>query len=204
VERFDAGLAGRPTLIRGTTQKLFAGMGRLTENTVLNLKNRSHSVSAEITIPDGGADGVIIAQGGAFAGWSLYLHEGRLTYCYNLLGLDRAKTSSAEPVPAGTHQVRMEFSYDGGGLGRGGDVALFVDGTQAGVGRLNGTVPLIFSADETCDVGADTASPVSDDYTPESSRFTGSIGWVQLDTGDDDNDHLITAADRWRVAMARQ
>ena len=128
VERFDAGLAGRPTLIRGTSQKLFPGMGRLTENTVLNLKNKSHSVTAEITVPDGGADGVIVAQGGAFAGWSLYLHEGRLTYCYNLLGLDRAKISSSEPVPAGTHQVRMEFTYDGGGLGRGGDVALYVDG----------------------------------------------------------------------------
>jgi arylsulfatase len=147
---------------------------------------------------------VIVAQGGAFAGWSLYLHEGRLTYCYNLLGLDRAKISSGEQVSAGTHQVRMEFTYDGGGLGRGGDVALFVDGGPVGSGRLDGTVPLIFSADETCDVGADTSSPVSDDYTPTTSRFTGSIGWVQLDIGDDDNDHLITAADRWRVAMARQ
>jgi len=204
VERFDAGLAGRPTLIRGTSQKLFPGMGRLTENTVLNLKNKSHSVSAEITVPEDGAEGVIIAQGGAFAGWSLYLYEGRLTYCYNLLGLDRAKIAGDAPVPSGTHQVRMEFGYEGGGLGRGADVALFVDGEPAGTGRLNGTVPLIFSADETCDVGADTASPVSDDYTPATSRFTGSIGWVQLDIGDDDNDHLITAADRWRVAMARQ
>lgn len=98
----------------------------------------------------------------------------------------------------------MEFSHDGGGLGRGGDVALYIEGAPVGTGRLNGTVPLIFSADETCDVGSDTASPVSDDYTPATSRFTGSIGWVQLDIGDDDNDHLITAADRWRVAMARQ
>jgi arylsulfatase len=203
-ERFDAGLAGRPTLIRGTSQKLFPGMGRLTENTVLNLKNRSHSVSAEISVPEDGAEGVIIAQGGAFAGWSMYLHDGRLTYCYNLLGLDRAKISSDVPVPPGTHQVRVEFSYDGGGLGRGADVALFVDGEPSGTGRLNGTVPLIFSADETCDVGCDTASPVSDDYTPASSSFTGTIGWVQLDIGTDDNDHLITSADRWRIAMARQ
>ena len=98
----------------------------------------------------------------------------------------------------------MEFAYDGGGLGRGGDVAIFVDGEQEGAGRLSATIPLIFSADETCDLGADTASPVSDDYTPESSTFTGSIAWVQLDMGPDDHDHLITAADQWRVAMGRQ
>ncbi len=204
VERFDASIAGRPMLIRGTSQKLFPGMGRLTENTVLNLKNRSHSVSAEIEVPEGGAGGVIVAQGGAFAGWSLYLHEGRLTYCYNLLGLRRVKVSADEPLSSGSHQVRMEFAYDGGGLGRGADIALFVDGAASASGRLDATVPLLFSADETCDMGADTASPVSDDYTPESSRFTGSIAWVQLDVGADDNDHLITAADRWRVAMARQ
>ena len=132
VERFNAELAGRPTLVRGTSQKLFPGMGRLTENTVLNLKNKSHSVTAEISIPDGGADGVIVAQGGAFAGWALYLNQGRLTYCYNLLGIDRAKIASDKPLPSGTHQVRMEFAYDGGGLGRGGDVAIFVDGEQDG------------------------------------------------------------------------
>jgi hypothetical protein len=175
---------------------------------VLNLKNKSHSVTAEISLPEGGADGgasgVIIAQGGEFAGWSLYLNQGRLTYCYNLLGIDRVKITSDQPVSSGSHQVRMEFAYDGGGLGRGGDVALFIDGEQDGTGRLNATIPMIFSMDETCDLGADLASPVSDDYTPESSRFTGSIAWVQLDIGPDDHDHLITAADQWRVAMARQ
>jgi len=171
---------------------------------VLNLKNKSHSITAEIRIPEEGADGVVVAQGGAFAGWSLYLNDGRLTYCYNLLGLDRAKIRSEQTLPAGSHQVRMEFSYDGGGLGRGGDVALFINGEQDGGGRLKATIPMIFSADETCDLGADTASPVSDDYTPDSSRFTGSIAWVQLDIGPDDHDHLITAADQWRVAMARQ
>jgi arylsulfatase A-like enzyme len=204
VERFDATIAGRPTLIRGTSQKLFPGMGRLTENSVLNLKNRSHRITAEIVVPEGGADGVIIAQGGAFAGWTLYLHEGRLRYCYNLLGLSRMKVTSEAAVPPGTHQVQLGFVYDGGGLGRGADITLFVDGAADGSGRLEATVPLIFSADETCDLGEDTASPVSDDYTPRTSRFTGAIGWVQIDLGDDDHGHLVTAADRWRVAMARQ
>ena len=95
-------------------------MGRLTENTVLNLKNKSHSVTAEIAVAEGGRNGVIVAQGGAFAGWSLYLHEGRLTYCYNLLGLSRVKIAADNARHRrDLHQVRMEFAYDGGGLGQG-------------------------------------------------------------------------------------
>jgi arylsulfatase len=204
VERFNSDLAGRPTLVKGRTQLLFGGMGRLSEASVLNLKNKSHAVTAEIVVPDGGASGVVIAQGGAFAGWALYLHDGRLTYCHNLLGLARPKVVADSAVPAGTHQVRMELAYDGGGLAKGGDVTLYVDGNKVGAGRLNATVPMLYSADETCDIGADTASSVSDEYKPTDSRFTGTINWVQLDAGDDDHDHLISPEERWHVAMARQ
>ena len=206
IERFDAGLAGRPTLVKGNSQLLFGGMGRLTESSVLNIKNKSHAVSAQIQVPEGGGSGVIVAQGGAFAGWSLYLHEGRPTYCYNLLGLQRIKVAGQDVVPGGAHQVRMEFDYDGGGLAKGGDVRLFVDGTQVGSGRLPASIPLVFSGDETLDVGSDTASPVSDDYRGEESRFTGRVEWVQIDLGEDahDADHLITPEERLRVAMARQ
>ena len=203
VERFDAAIAGRPALISGSQQRLFPGMGRLTENSVINLKNQSHTVSAGIELPDDGGEGVIIAQGGAFAGWALYMHEGRLTYCYNLLGIQRTKFASSEPLAGGAHEVRMDFTYDGGGLGKGGDVALYVDDVEVAAGRLEATVPLVFSADETCDLGVDSASPVSDDYTPESSKFNGRIGWVQLDVGEGQNDPA-TPEDRWRVAMARQ
>ncbi|HEU4354578.1 MAG TPA: arylsulfatase [Actinomycetota bacterium] len=206
VERFNADLAGRPTLIRGTSQLLFGGMGRLTENSLLVLKNKSHAVSAQIVVPDGGANGVIVAQGGAFGGWSLYLHEGRPAYCYNLFGLQRFKVYGDVPVPAGEHQVRMEFAYDGGGLAKGGDVRLFVDGASVGNGRVDGTVPMLFSADETADVGTDSATPVSDDYGPKDSRFTGRVRWVQLDIDEaaEDVDHLITPEERLRIAMTRQ
>jgi hypothetical protein len=98
----------------------------------------------------------------------------------------------------------MEFTYDGGGLGKGGMVRLYVDGSPVGEGRVEGTVPMVFSADETADVGRDTASPVSDDYSPDESVFPGAINWVQLDIGADDQDHLITAAERLHIAMARQ
>src|ERR1700749_4189838 len=130
VERFNRDIAGRPTLLQGKTQLLFGGMGRLTEASVLNLKNKSHSVTAEIVVPEGGANGVIIAQGGEFAGWALYLHEGKPAFCHNLLSLQRFKAFGDAPVPAGTHQVRMEFDYDGGGLAKGGNITLYVDGTK--------------------------------------------------------------------------
>jgi len=100
----------------------------------------------------------------------------------------------------------MEFGYDGGGPGKGGTVTLHLDGDQVGEGRVEATVPLIFSADETADVGRDTGSPVSDDYDAESSVFTGTVNWVQIDIGEDaeDADHLITPEERLSVAMARQ
>jgi arylsulfatase A-like enzyme len=204
VERFNSELAGRPELVKGNSQVLFGGMGRLSENSVINLKNKSHSVTAEIVVPDGGANGVIIAQGGEFAGWCVYLHEGKPAFCHNLLGAMRFKIYGDAPVPAGKHQVRMEFAYDGGGLAKGGNVTLYVDGAKTGEGRVDATIPMIYSADETCDLAADTGTPVSDDYTAETSRFSGVINWVQLDAGDDDQDHLITPEERLRVAMARQ
>jgi arylsulfatase A-like enzyme len=204
VERFNSDLAGRPLLVKGNSQILFGGMGRLTENSVINLKNKSHSVTAEIVVPDGGAEGVIIAQGGAFAGWALYLHDGKPAYCHNLLSLRRFKVYGDTAVPPGVHQVRMEFAYDGGGLAKGGTITLFVDGNKAGDGRAAATVPMMYSGDETCDLGIDNGSNVSDDYTPQTSRFTGAVNWVQLDAGDDNHDHLISPEDRLKVAMARQ
>ena len=205
-ERFNAEMAGRPELIKGNSQVLFGGMGRLTENSVLVNKNKSFSLTGQITVPDGGANGVIVAQGGAFGGFSLYLHEGRPAYCYNLFGLQQFKTYGGAAVPTGEHQVRMEFKYDGGGLGKGGDVKLFLDGKSVGEGRIDGTVPMLFSADETTDVGSDSATPVSDDYGAKTSEFTGRVHWVQIDIDQnaEDFDHLITPEERLRVAMARQ
>jgi arylsulfatase A-like enzyme len=206
IERFNPELAGRPILIGGNSQRLYPGMGRLPENCVLNLKNKSFAITAALDVPDDGAEGVVVAQGGAFGGWSLYLNQGRPTYCYNLLGLQRTKLSGQQPLTSGLHEVRVEFAYDGGGLGKGGDLTLEVDGAVAARGRLEQSVPMIFSPDETTDVGEDLASPVSDDYAAGANRFTGTIGWVQIDLGDDalEQDTLITPDDRMRIALARQ
>jgi arylsulfatase A-like enzyme len=208
VERFNADLAGRPTLIHGNSQLLFGGMGRLTENSIVVMKNKSHAITAQVVVPDEGASGVIVAQGGAFGGWSLYAKDGRPAYCYNLFGLQRFKIEGDGDgaLPPGEHQVRMEFAYDGGGLAKGGTVTLYVDGAKVGEGHVAATVPMLFSADESTDVGSDSATPVSDDYGPRDSAFNGKVRWVQIDLGEDaaDADHLITAEERLRIAMARQ
>jgi arylsulfatase len=206
VERFNSDLAGRPVLIRGNSQLLFGGMGRLSESSVVNIKNKSHAITAQVEVPDGDAHGVIVAQGGAFGGWSLYATEGRLAYCYNFFGLDHFKVYGKSELSPGDHQVRMEFAYDGGGLGLGGTATLYVDGTEVGQGRIDKTQPMIFSADETTDVGADSATPVSDDYGPQDSHFNGRIEWVQIDLGEDaeDADHYISDEERLRIAMSIQ
>jgi arylsulfatase A-like enzyme len=203
-ERFNPDLAGRPQLIQGNTQILFGGMGRLSENSVMAMKNKSYSVTADVEVPESGAEGVIIAQGGNTNGWSLYAKGGKLKYCYNFFGIILTFVEAKEPIPSGHHQIRMEFKYDGGGLAKGGGVTLYIDGKAVGQGRLEQTVPMAYSADETCDVGKEGGSPVSPDYGPTGNEFTGEVNWVQLDLEKDDHDHMISPEERFKIAMARQ
>jgi Sulfatase len=200
VEWFLASLAGRPELVTGTSQILFGGMRRLSEGSVISVKNRSHSITAEIEADDGAASGVIIAQGGAFGGWSLYVIKGQPRYCYNLLGVRRFTVEGTQPIPGGVHQVRMEFTAEGKALGVGGAAALYLDGTPIGTGHIDATVPLIYSGDETLDIG----TPVSDQYPQRGNEFTGKVRWVQIDVGEESADHLVHPEDRLRIIMARQ
>jgi len=204
VERLNPDLAGRPKLVKGTSQLLFGRMGRLSENSVLVMKNKSFSITAEVEVPSQGAEGVIIHQGGAFGGMSLYTKNGKAKFAYNFFGLETFTIEADQAIPAGKHQVRMEFAYDGGGLGKGGNVSLYYDGKKVGEGRVNRTVPMIFSADETTDVGRDTGTAVSKDYTTANSRFTGKVNWVQIDLGKEDHEKFISPEDRLNLAMARQ
>ena len=203
-ERLEPEMAGRPTLIRGTSQLFFPGMGRLSENSVVSIKNKSFSVTADVDVPAGGVSGVVIAQGGRFGGWAVYATDGLLRFTYNVLGIQLFTVSATGPVPEGHHQVRVEFAYDGGGLAKGGDVTLYHDGNAVGAGRVEATQPMVFSADETTDIGYESGTCVSPDYTVHTSRFTGKIHWVQIDLGDDDHDHFIDPDERLRIAMARQ
>ncbi|GGU20814.1 arylsulfatase [Nocardioides albus] len=203
-ERVNPEIAGRPTLIRGSSQLFYPGMGRLSENSVVSIKNKSFSITSEVTIPSDDVTGVIIAQGGRFGGWAVYFAKSRAVFTYNVLGIHSFTTEADRELTEGTHQVRLEFAYDGGGLAKGGDVSLYYDGEQVGAGRVEATQPMIFSADETTDIGHETGTTVTTDYTTATSRFTGKIHWVQLDTGADDHDHFIDPEERLRVAMARQ
>jgi arylsulfatase A-like enzyme len=205
-ERMNPDLAGRPILIKGKTQILFGGMGRLSENSVVSIKNKSHSVTAEIVVPASGAEGVIIAQGGNIGGWVLYAKGGKLKYCYNLLGIQHFFVESDGKIPAGEHQVRMEFAYAGGGLGKGGTATLYIDGKNVGAGNVAATAAMVFSADDGCDVGSDTGSPVSPDYGPRGNEFSGRVKGVQIALAEaaETADHMVSPEDAMRIAMARQ
>ena len=206
IERVNPDLAGRPVLIKGNSQILFPGMGRLSENSVVNIKNKSISVTAEIVAPAKDASGVLIAQGGRFGGWSFYAKGGKAKFVYNVLGIHSYEVEAIHPIPAGEHQVRMEFAYDGGGLSKGGKVTLYYDGKAVGSGRVEQTQGFIFSADETTDVGFESGTTVTPDYTAHTSRFNGKLKWVKIDLGDDakDADHYIDKEEVMRVMMARQ
>ncbi len=208
VERFNSDLAGRPTLVHGNSQLLFGGMGRLTENSVLNIKNKSHAVTAEIVVPEGGAEGVIDRAGRRVRRLEpLPRRTASPTYCYNLLGLQRFKVDGRAAIPAGdapgAHGVRLRRRRARQGRHRQRCTSTASRSARAGSRRR---VPMVFSADETADVGCDTGSPVSDDYTARASVFTGTVEWVQIDLDEaaEDVDHLITPEERLRVAMARQ
>lgn len=203
-ERLNATLAGRPQLIKGTRQVLFPGMKRLSEHSVIDIKNRSFSVTASIATPsDGRTEGVIIAQGGRFGGWAFYVKNGHASFVYNLLGMAEFTATATEAISPGKHQIRAEFAYDGGGLAKGGTVTVFYDGREVGNGRVDQTQPMVFSADETTDIGEDYGMPVSIAYAG-ASKFNGRIEVVQIDVGDDDHSHLIDPADVARVAVSRQ
>lgn len=187
VERANAAIAGRPDLLGDRTSlTLYDGMNGILENTFMNSKNKSKTITAEIEVADDKATGVILTQGGRFGGWSLYMKEGRPIYTYNYLGLDRYTVAADEAVPAGKATITMAFDYDGGGLGKGGEATLSVNGKQVASGRIEKTQPLLFSADETADVGLDNQTPVADDIGigPVATRFTGTIHKVTLEVED--------------------
>jgi arylsulfatase len=204
-ERFNADLAGRPQLIRGSSQVLYKGMTGLSENSVLNMKNKSFAVTSELEIPDGGAEGVLIAQGGAHAGWAIYFVDGVPHYCHNFVGLELYTIAGERPMTLGTHQLRIEFDYDGDGIGKGGTTTLFIDGDQVGQGRLEHTVGILFATDETVNVGRDSGTTVTDAYPSTDNDFTGEINWIQLDVDEaaEDVDHYMDPGERFRSVLGR-
>ncbi|MFC0450210.1 sulfatase-like hydrolase/transferase [Rhodococcus jostii] len=180
-ERFDPGIAGRPDVLRGrTSMRLFPGMTRLGTSSVPNIKNKSHRVEAAIEVPEEGAAGVVIAQGCRFSGWVLHIVDGYLTYTHNYLAASVYEVTSDAPLPSGRHVVSFDFEVDSGpGFGRGGLVQLTVDGEVIGAGKIDRTVPFLYSG--TTDVGCDIGSGVAPTYETERGVFRGAIDWVGVD-----------------------
>jgi arylsulfatase len=181
-ERLDAKLVGRPDLMAGRTSLTLAeGMTGMMESVFINVKNRSKTITAEIEVPQGGANGTVLAQGGRFGGWSLYVKNGVPGYDYNFLGLQRTSVAAGKPLAPGKNTVRFEFAYDGGGPGKGGMGTLFVNDEKVAEGRIEHTQAGMFSADETADVGIDLGTPVVEAIGAEAkSRFTGRIPKVTV------------------------
>jgi arylsulfatase A-like enzyme len=178
VERLDVN--NRPSNIRGLTEfTYYDGMTRIPEGNAPDLKNKSFGISAVVDIPESGAEGLIMTQGGRFSGLGLYLLAGKPVFHYNLAGVERYTVAGKDKVPPGRHVITVDFNYDGGGVGKGGEATLTVDGEKVASGRLDQTIPYRMSLDETLDIGEDTGTPVSEDYKVP-FKFTGEIEKVTI------------------------
>jgi arylsulfatase A-like enzyme len=183
MERLNGQAVGRPDMMgRRTSITLAEGMTGMTESVFLNVKNKSKTVTAEVDVPASGANGTIFAQGGRFGGWSLYVMNGIPAYDYNFLGLQRFSIASTKPLAPGKSTIKFDFAYDGGGPGKGGTGALFVNGEKVAEGRIEHTEAGMFSPDETADVGIDLGTPVVEAIGSEAkSKFTGHIAKVTVE-----------------------
>jgi arylsulfatase len=181
-ERLDAATVGRPDVMGARKSlTLSEGMVGMLEGVFINVKNRSSTITAEIDVPATGGNGTVIAQGGRFGGWSLYVKDGVPAYDYNFLGMQRTSIASSKKLAAGKAELRFQFDYDGGGPAKGGQGTLFVNGEKVAEGRIPVTQPGMFSADETADVGIDLGTPVVEAIGAEAkSRFTGRIPKVTV------------------------
>lgn len=191
-ERFDPVVAGRRTLMHGRTElTLRPGMDRLREDSVPNLKNTSFELTASVDSGNAVPHGVVAAQGGRFGGWALYLDEGRVIFCYNVSGLERYYVRADDTLIAGRYKVQFRFEYDGGGVGKGGTGTLTIDGEPVGGGRIDRTVPYVFSVDEVLSVGRDRGTPVSEEYRADAgSVFRGTVEFLTVTVfGSESDEH---------------
>ena len=196
IARFDVSI--RPSLTRGRTDFTYYGVvTRIPEGAAPDVKNKSFRITAEVVLPKGGEQGVMVTQGGLSAGYALLLKDGRPVFHYNFFDIAHFEIAAKNALAPGKHTVEFDFKYDGGGIGRGGTGTISVDGTQVAQGRIERTVPIRFSADETFDVGEDTGTPASRDYDVP-FKFAGTIGKVAVHLGESS----LTPADKEALRAA--
>ena len=181
-QRLNATNAGRPDIMAGRTEMtLYPGMTGMGENAFIDTLSRSFVITADIEIPKGGAEGVILSQAGYMGGWSLYVKNGKPKFAYNWLAREHYTIEGTEPLPEGKVTLVYDFTYDGGGPHKGGKGTISVNGKQVGEGRIEKTMGAVYSlAGDTADVGMDAQTPVTDDYDQWDNAFTGTINTVKV------------------------
>ena len=184
-ERADVSL--RPSLTRGRSSFIYyPGTVRVPEGTAPDLKNRSYRMTAEIVIPEGGAEGVLATHGGRFGGWGLLVIDGRPEFvsAYSNQPQHKYRIASGEKLSPGKHTLKFDFQYDAPGMAKGGTGTLFVDGKQVAQGKIGNTIPVRISGDETMDVGEDTGTPIIEDYLDKMPfKFTGELKKLTIEPG---------------------
>ena len=176
---FELLAADRPKLVSGNTASYGPGTVRLPEDAIIDIKNRSFSITAEVENPDGDAEGMLVTLGGETGGFAFLVLDSKPMFHYSWLGREHYAITSPAPLPRGACTIRFDFAYDGGGMGKGGTGTLSVNGEKAAEGRIEKTVPFHFSTDDTFDVGEDWGTPVSPTYQPP-FRFTGTLKKVTV------------------------
>lgn len=183
VKRLDVN--NRPSNIRDVSEfTYYDGMIRIPEGSAPDLKNKSFGISAVVEIPEGGAEGMLMTQGGRFAGVGLYILDGRPVFHYNLVGVERYTVAGLDQLARGRHVITLDFVYDGGGMGKGGQATLSVDGNPVASEKLPQTIAFRMSLDETLDIGEDTGTPISEDYHVP-FKFTGQLEKVTINITDE-------------------
>jgi arylsulfatase len=177
------------------------GTVRVPPDAVPLVINSSHAITARVVVQESPAAGVICAQGGRFGGWSLYCREGLLSYCHNVGAQPLYYIRALEPLAPGTHEIRYEFDYDGGGLGKGGNGTLFVDGREVAAERIERTVAFLFTIGEGLDIGVDLYTPVTEEYAQGDNAFNGRVEWVRIDAAPGE---VPTATQREEIALSIQ
>ena len=195
-ERFSPAIAGRPDIMGSRTSlTVYPGMVGMAENAFINVKNRSHTITAEVELANAKTNGVIIAQAGRFGGWTLYMKDGKVHYEYNFFGVERTKIASTASLPAGKHVIKFQYEIDQPKPGTGGKCMLLVDDKKVAEGHIPKTQPFAFSGDEGADVGMDGETAVSNDYKQGDNKFTGKINKVTIDL----SPSKLSAADEKKV-----
>jgi arylsulfatase A-like enzyme len=179
--RMNAEAMGRPSLIgHRTKMTYYPGTIGLPDAASPPMCNKSWTITADIEIPDGKAEGMIVTHGGLEGGYGLYLRDGKPTFVYNFLSIDRPTFAAKETLPKGKTRLVVDFAYDGGGMGKGGQITMSANGKKIADGRLDRTIPIQFSLGEGVDIGRDVGSPI--DFTYKLPfEFTGTIEKVTIE-----------------------